>query len=88
MQTKIFQKTASLLSIHLSVIRTHTLEQNNYVVSFHSTLKRKYIWSHGFSNYQEAEVVISEAFRNYNHPRLRSAPYVPPDKFFVSWEAM
>ena len=85
---KKFRKAASLLGIHLSFIRTHTPEQNGHIESFHGTLKREYIWPHDFSNYQEAEAVISEAFRDYNRSRLHSAlKYVPPDEFLASWEA-
>ena len=55
---------------------------------FHGTLKREYSWSHDFSNYQEAEAVISEAFLNYNCSKMHSAlKYVPPDEFLASWEA-
>ena len=55
---------------------------------FHGTLKREYIWQHDFSNHQEAEAVISDAFRDYNRSRLHSAlEYVPPDEFLASWEA-
>ena len=70
---KKFRKAASLLGIHLSFIRTHTPEQNGHMEWFHGTLKREYIWPHDFSNYQEAEAVISEAFRDYNRSRLHSA---------------
>ena len=85
---KKFRKAAALLGIRLSFIRTHTPEQNGHMEWFHGTLKREYIWPHDFANYQEAEAVISEAFRDYNHARLHSAlKYVPPDEFLVSWEA-
>ena len=84
---KKFRKAASLPGIHLSFIRTHTPEQNGHIESFHGTLKREYIWPHDL-NYQEAEAVISEAFRDYNRSRLHSAlKYVPPDEFMASWEA-
>ena len=58
------------------------------IESFHGTLKREYIWPHDFANYQEAEAIISEAFRDYNQARLHSAlKYVPPDEFLTTWEA-
>ena len=85
---KKFRKAASLLGIRLSFIRTHTPEQNGHIESFHGTLKREYIWPHDFANYQQAETVISEAFRDYNQTRLHSAlKYVPPAEFLASWEA-
>ena len=84
---KKFRKATSLLGIRLSFIRTHTPEQNGHMEWFHGTLKREYIWPHDFANYQEAEAVISEAFRDYNHARLHSAlKYVPSNEFLVSWE--
>ena len=44
-------------------------------------------WPHDFANYQEAEAVIAEAFRDYNQDRLHSAlRYVPPKEFLTSWE--
>ena len=47
----------------------------------------KFIWPHDFANYQEAEAVIAEAFRDYNQDRLHSAlRYVPPKEFLTSWE--
>ena len=70
---KKFRKAMSLLGIHLTFIRTHTPEQNGHIESFHGTLKREYIWPHDFASYQQAEAVISEAFRDYNQARLHSA---------------
>ena len=85
---KKFRKAASLLGIGLKFIRIHTPEQNGHIESFHNTLKREYIWPHDFSNYQQAEAVISEAFRDCNRNRLHSAlKYVPPAEFLASWEA-
>ena len=53
---------------------------------FPRSLKQEYVWLHDFANYQEAEAVIAEAFRDYNHSRLHSAlKYVPPEEFHASW---
>ena len=69
-------------------IRTHTPEQNGHIESFRGTLKLEYIWPHDFANYQEAEAVISSAFRDYSQARPHSAlKYVPPDEFMATWEA-
>ena len=85
---KKFRKAASILGISLKFIWTHTPEQNGHIEAFHGTFKREYIWPHDFANYQQAEAVISEAFRYYNRNRLHSAlKYVPPDGFTASWEA-
>lgn len=85
---KKFRKAASILGINLKFIRTRTPEQNGHIEAFHGTLKREYIWPHDFANYQQAEAVITEAFRDYNRNRLHSAvQYVPPDEFLASWEA-
>ena len=75
---KRFRKAASILGISLKFIRIHTPEQNGHIEAFHGTLKREYIWPHDFANYQQAEAVIAEAFRDYNRNRLHSAlKYVP-----------
>ena len=51
-------------------------------------LKQECIWPHDFANYQEAETVIAEAFKDCNQARLHSAlKYVPPDELATSWEA-
>ena len=85
---KKFRKTASLPGIRLSFIRTRTPEQNGHTESLHNTLTREYIWPHDFANHQQAEAVISEAFRDDNQNRLYSAPkYIPPDEFLALWGA-
>ena len=84
---KKFRKAVSLLGARLSFVRTHTPEQNGHIESFHSTLKREYIWPHDFANYQDAEAAILEAFQDYNNARLHSSlKYVPPNEFLASWE--
>ena len=84
---KKFRKAISLLGIRLRFIRTPTSDQNGHIESFHSTLKREYIWPYDFDNYQDAEAVISEAFRDYNNARLHSSlKYVLPNEFLASWE--
>ena len=85
---KKFRKAASRLGIRLKFIWKSTPQQNGHIESFHGTLKREYIWPHDLANYQQAEAVISEAFRDYNRNRLHSAlKYVPPDEFTASWGA-
>ena len=85
---KKFRKAASNFGIKLKFIWKSTPQQNGHIESFHGSLKQEYIWPHDFANYQEAEAVISEAFRDYNRNRLHSAlKYVPPEEFHASWEA-
>ncbi len=86
---KRFRKAASRLGIRPKFIWKSTPQQNGHIEAFHGTFKREYIWPHDFANYQQAEAVMAEAFRDYNRNRLHSAlKYVPPDEFLVSWEAV
>ena len=79
---------ASIPGIRLKFIRTRTPEQNGHIEAFHGTLKRECIRPHDLANYQQAEAVMAETFRDYNRNRLHSAlKYVPPDEFLASWEA-
>ena len=85
---KKFRKAASNFGIKLKFIWKSTPQQNGHIESFHGSLKQEYIWPHDFANYQQAEAVIADAFRDYNHVRLHSAvQYVPPEEFHASWEA-
>jgi len=82
-----FRKTIMLLGIKQEFIWHHTPEQNGHVESFHKTLKKEYIWPHEFANYQEAEVVLADAFADYNSARIHSAlGYLTPDEFMELWE--
>ena len=78
---KKFRKAATNFGIQLKFIWKSTPQQNGHIESFHGSLKQEYIWPHDFANYQEAEAVIAEAFRDYNQARLHSAlKYVPPEE--------
>ena len=84
---KKFRKAASNLGTRLKFIWKGTPQQSGRMEWFHGSLKQECTWPHDFSNYQEAEAAISEAFRDYNRSRLHSAlKYVPPDEFLASWE--
>lgn len=70
----------------LEYIHYNTPEQNGHVESFHKTLKKEYIWPHDFKNYQEAEIAIADAFKDYNRNRIHSAlGYRPPYEFLSSY---
>ena len=70
------------LGIRQEFIWKHTYEQNGHIESFHGTLKREYVWPHGFVRFQDAEVVLVGAFADYNDDGIRSAlEYVTPNEF-------
>ena len=73
--SKAFRKSLSvLLGLKLEHIYYNTPEQNGHIESFHhKTLKKEYIWSNDFQNYQEAESAIKDAFTDYNKNRIHSA---------------
>jgi putative transposase len=74
------------LGIRLEFIYYNTPEQNGHVESFHKTLKKEYLWCQDFKNYQEAEIAIAEAFRDYNQNRIHSAlGYKTPYEFLDGW---
>jgi putative transposase len=82
-----FIDSMKALGIRLEFIFANTPEQNGHVESFHKTLKREYIWTRDFGDYQEAELAISEAFVDYNEKRPHSSlNYRTPYEFLSSWE--
>ena len=85
--SKDFRKSVSLLGIKQEFIWHHTPEQNGHIESFHKTLKKEYIWPHEFANYQQAEVILADAFADYNSERIHSSlGYLTPDEFMELWE--
>lgn len=73
----------------LEYIHYNTPEQNGHVESFHKTLKKEYVWTHDFKNYQEAEIAIADAFKDYNENRIHSAlGYKTPYEFLSSYLSM
>ena len=77
---KAFRKSIYVLGLKLICTRIkiehiyyNTPEQNGHIESFHKTLKKEYIWSNDFQNYQEAESAIIDAFTDYNQNRIHSA---------------
>lgn len=80
--SKAFRKSISVLGLKLEHIYYNTPEQNGHIESFHKTLKKEYIWSNDFRNYQEAESAIKDAFTDYNQNRIHSAlRYLTPYEF-------
>ncbi len=82
-----FRDSMRALGIRLEFIFANTPEQNGHVESFHKTLKREYIWSRDFRDYQEAEVAIAAAIKDYNGRRPHSSlDYKTPYEFLSYWE--
>jgi putative transposase len=81
-----FKDSMDALGLRLEYILYHTPEQNGFVESFHKTLKREYVWPREFSSHQDAEVVIEEAFTDYNKNRIHSAlDYMTPYEYLDAW---
>jgi len=81
------RNSIKLLRIQQEFIWHHTPQQNGHVESFHKTLKKEYLWPHEFANFQEAEVIVADAFVDYNHSRIHSSlGYLTPIEFEKQWE--
>ena len=86
-RSRAFMESVKILGVRLEFIFANTPEQNGHVESFHKTLKREYIWPCDFQNYQEAEIAIGKAYRDYNHSRIHSAlGYITPEEYLRKWE--
>lgn len=82
-----FRESMRALGIKLEFIYYNTPEQNGHIESFHKTLKREYLWCQDFKNYQEAEIAIGEAFKDYNSVRPHSSlGYRTPYEFLSYWK--
>jgi len=85
--SKKFRESITILGARQEFIYHHTPEQNGHIESFHHTLKKEYVWPHEFANYQDAEIVIANAYSDYNNSRIHSAlGYTTPNEFAKSWE--
>ena len=85
--SKAFRKSILVLGLKLEHIYYNTPEQNGHIESFHKTLKKEYIWSNDFQNYQEAELAIRDAFTDYNQNRIHSSlRYMTPYEFISKWK--
>lgn len=81
------RNSIKLLGIQHEFIWHHTPQQNGHVESFHKTLKKEYLWPHEFTNFSEAEVILADAFADYNYSRIHSSlGYLTPVEFVQQWE--
>ncbi len=84
--SKKFIESMKALGVRVEHIFRNTPEQNGHMESFHGKLKREYIWTSEFRNYQEAEIAISRAFVDYNEKRPHSSlGYRTPNEFLSEW---
>jgi putative transposase len=84
-----FTESMKALGVRVEHIFANTPEQNGHMESFHGKLKREYIWTNEFRNYQEGEIAISEAFIDYNKRRPHSSlGYKTPSEFLGEWRLM
>ncbi len=82
-----FRESVQLLGARQEFTYYNTHKQNGHIESFHHTLKKEYIWPCEFASYQDAEVVIANAFSDYNHSRIHCAiGYLTPSELLKSWE--
>jgi putative transposase len=83
------RESMKFLGVKLEFIYYNTPEQNGHIESFHKTLKKEYLWPHDFKNYQDAEIAIAEAFKDYNSVRPHSSlGYRTPYEFLSSYREM
>jgi putative transposase len=82
-----FIDSMKALGIKLEFIFVNTPEQNGHIESFQKTVKREYIWANDFRDYQEAELAIAGAYKDYNEKRPHSSlDYRTPIEFLYDWE--
>lgn len=79
-----FRESMSVLALKLEHIAVNTPEQNGHIKSFHKTLKKEYVWTMDFLDYQQAEAAIKGAFVDYNQYRIHfSHGYLTPYEFLT-----
>jgi len=84
-ESEAFKESMKILRVKQEFIAVHTPEQNGHMESFHKTLKREYIWTKDFQNFQEASQAIQEAHVDYNQHRIHSAlGYLTPYEYLLT----
>jgi len=61
-----FVNTLKVYGIRHEVTGKNRPDQNAYIEAFHKSLKEDCIWQNDFQTYQEADLVISKFFHDYN----------------------
>ena len=85
-EQKVHRFDERALGVRVEHIFANTPEQIGHMESFHGKLKREYIWTREFRNYQEAEIAIAEAVVDYNQKRPHSSlEYRTPYEFLEEW---
>ena len=79
-----FVNTLKVYGIRHEVTGKNRPDQNAYIEAFHKSLKEDCIWQHDFQTYQEADLVISKFFYDYNWNRPHSSlEYMTPKEFYA-----
>jgi putative transposase len=79
-----FVSTLKVYGIRHEVTGKNRPDQNAYIEAFHKSLKEDCIWQHDFQTYQEADLVISRFFHDYNWNRPHSSlKYMTPKEFYA-----
>ena len=83
-ESEAFKESMKILGVKQEFIAVNTPEQNGHMESFHKTLKREYVWTRDFQNYQEAAEALQEAYIDYNQKRIHSSlGYITPYEFLA-----
>jgi putative transposase len=79
-----FVSALKIYGIRHEVTGKNRPDQNAYIEAFHKSLKEDCIWQHDFQTYQEADLVISKFFHDYNWNRPHSSlKYMTPKEFYA-----
>jgi putative transposase len=79
-----FVSTLKVYGIRHEVTGKNRPDQNAYIEAFHKSLKEDCIWQHDFQTFQEADLVISKFFHDYNWNRPHSSlKYMTPKEFYA-----
>ncbi|MGH9995100.1 MAG: IS3 family transposase [Nitrososphaeraceae archaeon] len=79
-----FISTLKVYGIRHEVTGKNRPDHNAYIEAFHKSIKEDCIWQHDFQTYQEADLVISKFFHDYNWNRPHSSlKYMTPKEFYA-----
>lgn len=79
-----FISTLKVYGIRHEVTGKNRPDHNAYIEAFHKSIKEDCIWQHDFQTFQEADLVISRFFHDYNWNRPHSSlKYMTPKEFYA-----